>query len=84
MSTSEDIYKELRKIREELSGVLSAIQHLDELLERVREIEDENENCKDVVLQVERYVKAVNSRTPYNLIDVALDQMIDSLRAMRA
>lgn len=70
MSKSEQYVKEIKSL-------------LDSIMEEVWELQDINANLKDVVRQAERLIEEDRPAAAKTAVDTALDQMIDSLRAMR-
>ena len=70
MSKSEQYVKEIKSL-------------LDSIMEEVWELQDINANLKDVVRQAERLIEEDRPADAKTAVDTALDQMIDSLRAMR-
>ena len=70
MSKSEQYVKEIKSL-------------LDSIMEEVWELQDINANLKDVVRQAERLIEEDRPAAAKTAVDTALDQMIDSLKAMR-
>ena len=70
MSKSEEYINEINSL-------------LDSIMEEIRQLEDINENLKDVVRQADRLIEEDRPAAAKTAVDTALDQLVDSLRAIR-
>lgn len=70
MSKSEEYAKEINSL-------------LDSIIEEIRELEDINANLKDIVRQADRLIEEDRPAAAKTAVDLALDHLVDSLKAMR-
>ena len=70
MSKSEQYIKEIKSL-------------LDSIMEEVWELEDINAHLRDVVRQAERLIEEDRPVAAKTAVDIALDHLVDSLKAMR-
>lgn len=70
MSKSEEYAKEINSL-------------LNSIIEEIRELEDINANLKDIVRQADRLIEEDRPAAAKTAVDLALDHLVDSLKAMR-